>query len=78
MPTALRIGPYRFFFYANDGIEAEHIHVRRDENVAKFWLDPIRLEKSAGFGKAELRNIQESVREHQTELLKAWHEYFET
>lgn len=42
-PTVLRSGPYRFFFYASDGGEPRHIHVERNEKVAKFWLDPVRL-----------------------------------
>jgi hypothetical protein len=68
MPTALRVGAYRFFFYANDGIEPSHVHVRHDENVAKFWLDPIRLENSGGFSRTELRTIQGIVKDHQAEL----------
>jgi len=43
MPTVLRVGPYRFFFYAGGGEEPPHVHVERDDNIAKFWLDPIRL-----------------------------------
>jgi hypothetical protein len=57
MPTVKHIGPYRFFFFAGDVNEPEHIHVERDENIAKFWLDPVRLEHSGGFGKSELRRI---------------------
>jgi hypothetical protein len=37
MPTILRIGPYRFFFYSADVVEPAHIHVQRDDNVAKLW-----------------------------------------
>ena len=47
MPTVLRVGPYRFFFYASDRREPPHIHVERDDKVAKFWLQPVRLERSA-------------------------------
>lgn len=36
MPTVLRIGPYRFFFYSGDGGEPPHIHVERDDAIAKF------------------------------------------
>jgi hypothetical protein len=50
MPTVLRIGPYRLFFYAGDRDEPEHVHVERDDRVAKFWLDPVRLQRSGGFG----------------------------
>ena len=47
MPTVLRIGPYRFFFYAGARDEPPHVHVERDRSNAKFWLDPVRLQKSA-------------------------------
>jgi hypothetical protein len=46
MPTVLRIGPYRFFFYASDRQQGPHVHVERDDKVAKFWLQPVRLERS--------------------------------
>ena len=60
MPTILRSGPYRLFFYAGDGHEPPHVHVERDEGVVKFWLDPIRLMKDVGFRAAELREFNGS------------------
>lgn len=72
----LRVGPYRFFFYSADGSEPEHVHVERDRCGAKFWLDPVRLEDSYGFGATELRQIERIIVEHQADLLRAWHEYF--
>ncbi len=77
MPTVLRVGPFRFFFYAGDKDEPEHIHVERADNVAKFWLDPVRLERSGGFGGRDLIAVQRIVEEHRAELLEAWHEYFQ-
>ncbi|MBI4234590.1 MAG: DUF4160 domain-containing protein, partial [Chloroflexi bacterium] len=56
MPTIRRIGAYRLFFYAGDRDELEHIHVERDENVAKFWLDPVRLAGCGKRGSAEGRS----------------------
>ena len=50
MPTVLRVGPYRFFFYSGDGGEPPHIHVERDQYVAKVWLDPVRRAVAA-FGR---------------------------
>ena len=76
MPTALRIGPYRLFFYASDRDEPPHIHVERDDNVAKFWLDPVRLQSSGGFSRVEINRIERLVSEHQEELLEAWNDYF--
>ena len=31
MPTILRIGPYRFFFYSSEDGEPIHVHVIRDK-----------------------------------------------
>lgn len=76
MPTVLRAGPYRFFFYASDRDEPAHVHVEREEKVAKFWLDPVRLQDSGGFSRAELNRLRRIVQIHQHRLLEAWHEYF--
>ena len=76
MPTALRDGPYRFFFYAGDRDEPPHVHVERDRNAAKFWLNGVRLQSSGGFSRAEIQRIQRLVEEHEAELLRSWHEYF--
>ncbi len=34
-PTILVEGPYRFFLYSSDGDEPRHVHVERDDKVAK-------------------------------------------
>lgn len=61
MPTVLRDGPYRFFFYSGDRDEPPHVHVERDDCEAKFWLDPVRLERSRGFSRKEIHGIQAIV-----------------
>ena len=76
MPTVLSVGPYRFFFYSGDLREPAHVHVERDDNVAKFWLDPVRLQTSEGFNAAELRRIQRIVEGNRNTLIEAWNEYF--
>lgn len=76
MPTVLRHGPYRFFFYSGDGVEPPHIHVERDSAEAKFWLDPVRLERSGGFSAKELRRILMIVLENHELLMESWDEFF--
>lgn len=76
MPTVLKVGPYRFFFYASDRDEPPHIHIEREDRVAKFWLDPIRLQESGGFSRPEIGRLHKLVTEHQDSLLEAWDEYF--
>lgn len=76
MPTVLRSGPYRFFFFAGRRDEPQHIHVERDDRIAKFWLDPIRLQSSGGFSRVEIARIEKLVSNHRIELTAAWNEYF--
>jgi hypothetical protein len=40
MPTIVRDGPYRLFFYSADGAEPPHVHIERDAAIAKYWLAP--------------------------------------
>lgn len=52
------------------------MHVEREEATAKFWFEPVRMERSQGFGRAEIGRIQRLVEEKAVLLLRAWHEYF--
>lgn len=76
MPTVLRVGPYRFFFYAGDRDEPQHVHIERDNRIAKFWLDPIRLQSSGGFPRNEITRIERLVLENQSQITEAWNGYF--
>lgn len=76
MPTVLREGPYRFFFYAGDVDEPPHVHIERDNNTAKFWLDPVRLQNSGGFARTEINRMQRLVENHREDLLRSWNDYF--
>ena len=49
MPTVLRVAGFRFFFYSGDRGEPAHIHVEKEDQTAKFWLDPVRMHSSGGF-----------------------------
>ena len=76
MPTVLRIGAYRFFFYAGDREEPAHVHVERERHKAKFWLDPVRLAQSGGFRGHELNRLLQLIQQNQPRLLESWDEYF--
>ncbi len=76
MPTVLRHGPFRFFFYAGDRDEAPHVHVEREDRIAKFWLDPIRLQRSGGFSRIEIGRIEKFIAANHNRLIEAWNEYF--
>ncbi len=61
MPTILRIGPYRFHFYSDEGVEPAHIHVRSPDGECKFWLDPILLATNRGLKPHSIREIEKLV-----------------
>ena len=76
MPTVFRSGPNRFFYYSGDQDEPLHIHVEREDNIAKFWLEPVRLQKSGGFNREEITKIQRIIIENREILIESWHEFF--
>ena len=75
MPTVLRIGRYRFFFFSNERGEPPHIHVKAAEDEAKFWLEPVQVAANYGFRTREINEIERLVREHKELLLEAWNEH---
>jgi len=79
MPIVLRHDGYKFFFYSNenDPIEPCHIHVRKGENLAKYWIIPfISLAESYGFNSPELNEIQKFIEENKKTFKEKWNEYF--
>jgi hypothetical protein len=76
VPTIFQNGPFRFFFWSNDRPEKPHIHVQRDDKIAKFWLDPVALAESGGFSASELRKLERIVSDEQVRFIEAWHEFF--
>ncbi len=73
MPTALRIGPYRFYFYSYDCAEPRHMHVDRENMSAKLWLDPVvSLAENHGYSRKELRDIEQIAIDNLEILRKEW------
>lgn len=76
MPAVKFVGPYRLFFYSADGAEPVHIHVEREDKIAKYWLRPVRLACGGGYSGKELIRIQKIVEDEEEDLIEAWNEYF--
>ena len=76
MPTVLRLGAYRFFFFSNDISEPIHIHIESGDKYAKFWLEPVQLASSNGFDARELTAIRKLIIENGDILRGKWDEYF--
>ena len=71
MPTVLRSGPYRFYFYSSDGEEPRHVHVQGADGVAKYWLEPVRISYSQGFKTSELSKIRSIIDLNAQQLIEA-------
>lgn len=76
MPTVLRIGRFRFYFFSNEREEPPHIDVKAAEDEAKFWLDPVELASNFGFSSSELNEIDRLVQDNEQLFLEAWNEHF--
>lgn len=46
--------------------------------MAKLWLAPARVAYNLGFAATELNRVEALVHSHESELLKAWDEYFKS
>jgi Domain of unknown function (DUF4160) len=76
VPTVLRWGPYRAFFYSNEGGEPAHVHVRMGDKEAKFWLHDLSVAVNSGFPAHELNDILRHLKLHHAAVQAAWNEYF--
>lgn len=73
MPTALRTGPYRIYFYSYDCSEPKHMHVDQENKSAKFWLEPaITLADNYGYSRRELRDIEHLLHDNLEKLNHEW------
>lgn len=76
MPTVLRVGRFRFYFYSHEPNEPPHVQIDGGEATIKVWLAPVEVAKSRGFRAHEINAIVALVDEHRAKLLEAWHEHF--
>ena len=79
MPAVLRYKGYKLFFYSNEGnpLEPLHIHIRKGDVVAKFWVVPeVKLADSYGMSGHELTELAGVVRDNREIIERAWNEFF--
>lgn len=79
VPKVFESNGYKFFFFANEGNPKEplHIHVRKGERVAKFWIEPeISLDENYGFRSQELSWIQEEIEKNRELIRGKWNDFF--
>ena len=79
MPVVFRYKGFRFFFYSNEGdpLEPLHIHVRKGEQIAKFWLEPEPgIAQAYGLKSSELRELLTVAIESLELIRRYWNEHF--
>ena len=76
MPTILREGGFRLFFFSNEKEEPPHIHVKYQSASAKFWIQPVALARNLGMNTAELRKAFNLVLKHEKLIRGKWNGYF--
>ncbi len=76
MPEVFRLEGYVFFFYANEGNEPLHVHVRRAGGFAKFWIEPVLLDHSQGMKTKELARAEELIGQNIEVIRRKWNEVF--
>lgn len=76
MPEVFRTEGYVFFFYANEGREPIHIHVRKAGGFAKFWLEPLELDWAERMKTKELTRAETLIAENLSRIKEKWHEVF--
>jgi hypothetical protein len=76
MPTLLRWKGYRFFFYSADGWEPAHVHIVKDGNEAKIWLNDLSIAVNLGYSGRDLNEIIRKTREERDGFIQAWNRHF--
>lgn len=82
MPTILQLSGWRFFFHANEGNEPVHIHCRKGDADAKYWLNAETYEiteaYSDGMSPPDKRNVRKIIFDHFDYFLDEWNSFQES
>lgn len=79
MPVVFYYKGFRFFFFSNEGMPPEpvHVHVRQGSSSAKFWLEPeVKLADSYGFDGPTLNELARVVEQERDLIERSWNEHF--
>jgi hypothetical protein len=75
MPKVNIEGPYRVSFYSSDCAEPPHVHVQRDREEAKIWLEPLEVVWNHGYSSHELRKVTRIVEDNHAKIMRKWDEH---
>lgn len=79
MPVVFRYEGFRFHFFSNEGDPREpvHIHVRKGQHDAKFWLRPnVSIAYNRGFSPRVISELIAVIEGRREEIESAWHDFF--
>ena len=81
MPTILMMLGWRFYFYANERDEPAHVHCKKGDAEAKYWLDLDTFEvveaHAYNMSPADRRTVRRIILEHFDYLVGQWNEFQE-
>jgi len=85
MPQVFRIGPYVIYFWANEGIPLEPIHVHIEEgtpspNATKVWITKagkcLLCNNNSRIPDKTLRNIMDVIEARNQYIVMKWEDFF--
>ena len=76
MPTIMYLFGLRFYFYSEEHLPI-HVHVQNGDGKAKINVDTLEVMENKGVKPADLKKAIEAVKTYQTDIKKAWNEYFD-
>ena len=79
MPKVFEWNGYQFFFFSDEGnpLEPCHIHVRKAEQYAKIWIEPlIQLDRAYGINSSQLGKLLRIAEERRDLIREKWNEHF--
>ena len=81
MPTILMILGWRFFFYADERNEPIHVHCRKGDAEAKYWLDVEQFgaieAHSFNMSPSDKRTVRRIIFEHFDYIVAEWDRFQE-
>ncbi len=87
MPQLFKIGRFLIYFWSNEGLPLEPIHVHVAEgkpsaDSTKFWITKtgktLLANNNSHIRDKELRLIQRIIEANSDSIIKKWQEHFET
>jgi len=75
MPTVLRIGGYRFFFFSDEHLPM-HIHIEKADSYVRIEIETLKVTDSYNISHKEVKKLKRFVEENREVLKGAWNAYF--